>query len=165
MEATIRKVQPGDESTLAYIQTESWKSAFKGILKADILERCTNIEKATSMYKSLLDENKGNGYIQFVDGKPHCIAYWDAARDETMKDKAELICIHSLPGNWGKGYGRSMMERVLEDIKAQGFNEVYLWVFTENYRARRFYEYNGFTCTDKIQPALGTEEICYEKGL
>ena len=68
MEATIRKVQPGDESTLAYIQTESWKSAFKDILNADVLERCTNIEKATRMYKSLLDENKGNGYIQFVDG-------------------------------------------------------------------------------------------------
>ena len=165
MEATIRKVQPGDESTLAYIQTESWKSAFKDILNADVLERCTNIEKATRMYKSLLDENKGNGYIQFVDGKPHCIAYWDAARDETMKDKAELICIHSLPGNRGRGYGRSMMERVLEDIKAQGFNEVYLWVFTENYRARRFYESNGFACTEKIQPALGTEEICYEKKL
>ena len=59
MDVTIRKVQPGDESVLAFIQTESWKSAFKDILKADVLERCTNIDKARGMYKSLLDENKG----------------------------------------------------------------------------------------------------------
>lgn len=39
------------------------------------------ITRATAMYKRLLDSRKGNGYILEVDGKPHCIAYWDAARD------------------------------------------------------------------------------------
>ena len=59
----IRRVEPGDESHLAYIQTESWKEAFKDIIPADTLSRCTGLERATAMYKKLLDENKGNGYI------------------------------------------------------------------------------------------------------
>ena len=59
----IRKVQHGDENNLAYIQTESWKEAFKDIVPADLLSKCTGIERATAMYKRLLDENKGNGYI------------------------------------------------------------------------------------------------------
>ena len=61
MDCLIRKVQQGDEFDLAYIQTESWKAAFKDILYAEILQMSTNLNRATAMYKRLLDENIGNG--------------------------------------------------------------------------------------------------------
>ena len=32
----IRRVKAGDEEILAYIQTESWKEAFKEIVPADL---------------------------------------------------------------------------------------------------------------------------------
>ena len=165
MEAVIRIVQQGDANTLAYIQTESWKAAFAGILDAETLEKCTDIDRATAMYQRLLDENKGNGYLLSVDGTPHCIAYWDTARDAELTGKAELICIHSLPENWHKGYGRQMMNRVLKDIKENGYSEVFLWVFRENYRARAFYEANGFALTDTSKPAFDTEEVLYSKRI
>ena len=165
MEVVIRKVKQGDASDLAYIQTESWKAAFANILEAEILTKCTNIERATAMYQRLLDENKGNGYLLTVDGKPHCIAYWDAARDAAFAGKAELICIHSLPGNWRKGFGSQMMDQVLMDIKQAGFSEVVLWVFRDNQRARAFYEAKGFRLTDISKPAFDTEEILYFKEL
>ena len=41
----IRKAIPGDEQVLAYIQTESWKAAFAGILSPEELVRCTNQER------------------------------------------------------------------------------------------------------------------------
>ena len=51
MDCLIRKVQQGDEFDLAYIQTESWKAAFKDILSAEILQMSTNLNRATAMYK------------------------------------------------------------------------------------------------------------------
>ena len=39
MKTAIRKVRQGDENTLAYIQTESWKAAFAGILDAETLAK------------------------------------------------------------------------------------------------------------------------------
>lgn len=36
------------------------------------------------MYARLLAEQQGNGYILELDGKPHCVAWWDAARKEDM---------------------------------------------------------------------------------
>lgn len=165
MEVSIRRVKRGDEHTLAYIQTESWKAAFKDIVDADTLSRCTEAEKATDMYRGLLNEDKGNGYILYLDNQPHCIAYWDAARDEEFSGKAELICIHSLPDNWHKGYGEAMMKKILGDMEIAGFKEAVLWVFTDNKRARSFYEANGFKATEYKKPCLGTEEICYEKAL
>ena len=70
----IRKVRAGDEQALAYVQTESWKAAFKEIVPADLLSKCTQLERATAMYKRLLAEQKGNGYMLELDGKPRCIA-------------------------------------------------------------------------------------------
>jgi ribosomal protein S18 acetylase RimI-like enzyme len=163
MAYTIRKVKYGDESALAYVQTESWKAAFKGILSEDVLQKCTDIDKVTAMYKRLLDEKKGNGYILEIDGKPHCIAYWDQTREKDMPGVAEIICIHSLPSNWRKGYGSRMMDRLLDDITSAGYANVMLWVFVENEQARKFYEAKGFVPTEKTQPAFDSIEICYMK--
>lgn len=165
MKAEIRRVQPGDENTLAYIQTESWKSAFSHILDSATLQRCTDIHRAAAMYRRLLENHTGNGYLLTLDGEAHCIAWWDAARDRDMDGWAEIICIHSLPGNWRKGYGSRMMERLLADIAAAGYSEVLLWVFTENTRARRFYEAHGFRAADRQKTGLGAAEICYTKRL
>ena len=163
MEVEIRSVKAGDEAALAYVNTESWKAAFSEILSKETLDRVVSYEKAVNLYKGLIEEEKGNGYLLFLDKEPHCMAWWDKARDEDMTGKAELICIHSLSGNWGKGYGSMMMERILTDIRDAGYPDVVLWVFTDNNRARRFYEKHGFQATDSVRELLGVEEVRYYK--
>ncbi len=161
----IRPVCQGDAAILASIQSASWQAAFRDILSEETLSKCSNVDHSTAMYTHLLENNIGNGYIGELDGTPHCIAYWNAARDADMPGMAELICIHSLPENWRKGCGSQMMDRVLADIRSAGFEKVVLWVFTDNYRARAFYEAMGFSATDRTHPAFGTTEICYIKEL
>ena len=47
-----------------------------------------------------------------------------------------------------KGYGSKLLEAVMNELKNQGFTEVFLWVLEENSIARRFYEKYGFQCSD-----------------
>ncbi len=117
----IRRVKIDDANTLALIQTESWKSAFKEILSKEDLEKYTDINSAINLYNKLLKENIANGFILTINEIPHCMAYWDKSRDEEMKGYAEIICIHSLCNNWRKGYGTEMMNYILKDIKNSGF--------------------------------------------
>ena len=161
----IREVKSGDENILAYIQTESWKNAFNTILSKEDLEKYTNIDKAIEMYTKLLREDIGNGYILSINDVPHCIAYWDKVRDDEMKGYSELICIHSLCENWGKGYGSIMMEYILREIKTAGFNKVMLWVFEENTSARKFYEKHGFILTEKSKKFCDAIEVMYCRDL
>lgn len=49
---SIRRVKAGDEDSLAYVQTESWKEAFREIVPADILSQCTEIERAIRFYEA-----------------------------------------------------------------------------------------------------------------
>lgn len=163
MDYQIRRAVLGDEETLALIQTESWKAAFADILSPEELKRCTELEKAITMYRKILSAGYGNGYILEVERKPHCIAYWAKTRENNMPGYAELICIHSLSDRWRKGYGSEMMERTLADIKEAGYNKVMLWVFVENERARKFYEAKGFVTYGKLKPNIEPLEICYER--
>ncbi|MGG5461130.1 GNAT family N-acetyltransferase [Clostridium sp. B9] len=161
----LRKVKVGDEKVLAYIQTESWKAAFGEILSREEIEKFSDVKKAEEMYSMLLKEDIGNGYILSVGGKPHCIAYWNDAREENMKGYAELICIHSLAENWGVGYGSIMMEYILEEVRRAGFKDLILWVFEENSRARKFYEKYGFVLTEKSKMFSNAKEVMYYKSL
>lgn len=161
----IRKVKKGDENILACIQTESWKEAFKEIVPAELLLKCTEKERVAAMYKRLLEEHKGNGYILELDGEPHCIAWWDESREKNMPEYAELICIHSLKDNWHKGYGSMMMDRVLGDVKAAGYSKIMLWVFDNNMRAIKFYEAHGFNASGQKKPALGAVEEMYVREI
>ena len=165
MEYSIERVSLGDEATLAYIQTESWKAAFKDILREELLQSCTQLDKATKMYRRLLEQKIGNGYLLKVEGEPHCIAWWDATRETDMLGYAELICIHSLQSKWRKGYGSRMMDAVLHDIAKAGYSKVMLWVFEDNTRARQFYETHGFTTNGMVKTSFEAIELCYERNL
>ena len=163
MNIKIRKAKIGDEKILAFIQTESWKNAFKDIISETDLEKYTNITKAEEMYSRVIKENYAENFILEIDGKPHCIAAWSKARNLAYSDSAELICIHSLCDNWGKGYGSIMLNHIINEIKSAGFKSVLLWVFEKNIRARKFYEKHGFELTDNTQVSYGAVEVVYCK--
>lgn len=165
MNIAIRKAKIGDEKILAFIQTESWKNAFKDIISETDLEKYTNIIKAEEMYSQVLKTNYAENFILEIDGKPHCIAAWSKARDKEFYDSAELICIHSLSDNWGKGFGSMMITHILNEIKNAGFNSVLLWVFEKNTRARKFYEKHDFELKEKQKVSYGAVEVMYCKEL
>ena len=161
----IRKAVLGDEKITAYIQAESWKSGFGNIISAEEMEKHTNIARIEQMHANVLTHHIAEGSILSVDDKSHCIAFWSKSREEGDDNRAELICIHSLQENWGKGYGSVMMEQVLKDIKNAGYPEVILWVFEDNIRARRLYEKWGFVLTEEKKDSCGAMELMYLKRL
>ncbi len=161
----LRKAKLGDEKILAYIQTESWKSAFSGILSPEELERSTDIQKAEEMYESILNRNLAKITIEYVDKNPHCIAGWSKNRGDLGLDAAELICIHSLYDKRHKGYGSIMLHHIFDEIKEAGYSEVILWVFEKNLNARRFYEKHGFRASNLKHQSHGAVEMMYSKKL
>ena len=56
----------------------------------------------------------------------------------------ELRQFYVLAGWHGTGVSRDLMDWVLAEFRGRGADELYLSVFTDNRRARRFYERYGF---------------------
>jgi GNAT superfamily N-acetyltransferase len=57
----------------------------------------------------------------------------------------ELYGFYVHPEVWGTGIGDALIERCHQAL-ALRFDDALLWVLTDNPRARRFYERNGWTC-------------------
>lgn len=163
-EVRLRRAEAGDEKILAYIQSESWKSAFGGILSPKVLAQYTDIARLEAMYANVLRQDEIHVMIELVAEKPHCIAAWSKSRDNACGDAAELICIHSLENGRRRGYGSVVLQKVLEEMEDAGYERVILWVFAENTAARSFYEKHGFQKTDRSQNNYGSVEVMYEKN-
>jgi len=58
---------------------------------------------------------------------------------------AELRQLYVLPPWQGKGVAHDLMRWAIDHSKALGARDLYLSVFVDNHRARRFYERYGFT--------------------
>lgn len=159
----LRKAVLGDEEMLAVIQVQSWRSAFRDILSPEDLTHYTDLEKVQEMYNYVLSQTPTHIWIVSIDGQPHAMAAWGDNRDGFDSDMAELICIHSLPNNWRKGYGSCLMRQVLTDIQQAGYRGVVLWVFEKNSRARQFYEKHGFSSTEQTRANFNATERLYRK--
>lgn len=164
MEVTLRPAVAGDVADLAAIQAASWNAAFVKILTPEILREYTDCARLEEMYRNILASPELHLTLELVKDVPHGLAAWSASRDGEAKT-AELICIHSRPGNWGKGYGAALMRHALLEMEDAGYSYAALWVFAENHRARRFYEALGFAPTGTARISFGCEEVQYRKPL
>jgi GNAT superfamily N-acetyltransferase len=91
-----------------------------------------------------------------------------AATDSPQAAVAELYALYVLPAWWSTGTGRALMQRVLDEVRAEGYQRITLWVLAGNARARRFYERSGFRlsgATHVLHGLGGVPEVCYEREL
>ena len=60
-------------------------------------------------------------------------------------DWGEIASFYTHPAERGKGYGGILFEEALKRLKADGFQDAFVFVLRENEKARRFYAAHGFT--------------------
>lgn len=131
---------------LANIMIAAWRSGFRGILEDSVIEKYTEFSGVKAMFSQLLASNIGTMYLARLNGQSMGLLYW-------LEDSggARIEALLTCPEAWGKGVGAALMERALSDIKAAGYSAVRVWPFAENYRARRFYEKQGFLPTGQTR--------------
>ena len=81
----------------------------------------------------------------------------------------ELKAIYLAPDAIGRGFGRALHDRALEDLRGRGCTEASLWVLSENQRACRFYEIAGWqtdgATKDEERPGGTLHEIRYRRRI
>ncbi len=75
---------------------------------------------------------------------------------EVRGPSAELRQFYVLKPWQGGGVAAEMMAWVLDEARRRGAAEIYLSVFTDNHRARRFYERYGFEAVGRYDFMVGT---------
>lgn len=138
----IRRAAYNDLITLAEIQVRSWRSAFNNILSDNTLNKYTNLDRCVKVLENVYNSNKGYFYIASINENPCAELFWSIGTE--LEQSAEIVALHSIPEYWGRGIGKAIMDKAIDDIFNSKLKTVYLWVFEQNERARRFYEKYGF---------------------
>jgi ribosomal protein S18 acetylase RimI-like enzyme len=69
---------------------------------------------------------------------------------------AELRQLYVLKGQHGSGVGAALMDWAVAEAKRRQLSELYLTVYTDNHRARRFYERYGFVAVGRYEFMVGS---------
>jgi ribosomal protein S18 acetylase RimI-like enzyme len=149
----LRKAVPDDALAIAKAHTASWRSAYRGLLPDERLERLDHVpgigrfrETITNQSEIIYVAEDGNGIIGFLSLGP-CR---DPGADRATT--GELYALYLIPEYWRKGIGRIMWYQAVRLLVSGGYSHAVLWVFEGNERARMFYEAMGFVAdgTTKI---------------
>jgi GNAT superfamily N-acetyltransferase len=162
----IRDAGPEDAAALARVRSLSWRSAYDGLLPAELIGLAAGPGGETRQRAFLTEEPARRALLAEEDGEAVGMAVYGPDREDD--DGAELYVIYVLAEYWSKGVGGPLMDRVIEGVRAGGYPRLALWVLAGNERARRFYERYGFAISDKkITERHGhvTHEIRYERDV
>jgi len=147
MDIAICKALPENANDYADCVISCWQSAYKGIvsdeyLKNMLAEKKQRVEK----YKSIFIAPGDCEYFCVMQSE-RMIGFLIIQKNRDEFRIGEIWAIYLIEEFWGKGYGTKLLDFALAELKHAGKKNVFLWVFEENKKARRFYEKHGF-CFD-----------------
>lgn len=126
----------------------AWQAAYRDVLPAETLARLSVHDRAARWTQILSDPDStvlvlepehAAGVVGF--GYLRSAPYADGREDRT----GELDSFNLDPAVWGRGAGRKLLEAVIAEARTRRFEDLLLWVFDGNRRARRFYERAGMS--------------------
>jgi diamine N-acetyltransferase len=105
-----------------------------------------------------------------ADGQPVGYAKLGPLKPANAADSSGLLLdqLYVAKEHHGSGIARALMDWVVEEARRRGAAALYLTVFTDNHRARRFYERYGFESAGRYDFMVGSqadEDIVMKKVL
>ena len=165
----IRPATPDDAPPLAIVHVDSWRSAYRGLVPASILDGLDYDRRAVRFRESLAAHTEET-YLAEGDGEILGFLTVGPCRDEDVDREVtgEIWGIYLAPQHWRKGIGTALCLYGEQLLRSRGYRQAVLWVFAGNDQARRFYEAMGFAAdgASKMHDVgAPLEAVRYRKGL
>lgn len=151
---SVRVMKEADIAAVSAIRVAGWKAAYAGIVPQPYLDGMT-VEKDAERCRRRFARSGGQ-VMDLVAVDDHsevlgwaCLGpYRGTEADHAL---GELYALYVQPSLIGTGVGRTLLNAVNTHAVARGFGTLLLWVFRNNFRARRFYELAGYSADGAVQ--------------
>jgi diamine N-acetyltransferase len=169
MTITYRDATPSDAATLDRIFETSFRDTFAHLYRAEDL-RAFLSSFGVSEWEAQLRDPAHAVHIAELDAEP--VGYVKLAPlklpVETDRPSILLDQLYILKEHHGVGIAHGLMDWALAEATKRGAEEIYLTVYVENHRARRFYDRYGFEPVGRYDFMVGNhadEDIIMRKRL
>ncbi|MFI5263702.1 MAG: GNAT family N-acetyltransferase [Candidatus Kapaibacterium sp.] len=143
MNIRIREARPEDAFQIAQINIGSWHSTYRGLIADATLDgmKFEDYLKKWNTTFSVLEENGGFCFVA-DDEVHHVIGYslCGKNRHNQFPFESELYAIYLLEEYQGKGIGKKLFLKSVEEFRRRGNASFLLFVLSSNLQSRKFYE-------------------------
>ncbi len=166
---TYRNAATADAATLDRLFNESFCATFAHLYRAEDLQSFLASFGIADWERQLDDpafavriaevDNAAAGYVKLAPMKLPVAA----ARRPILLDQLYLLKEHH-----GAGIAAALMDWAVEEARRRGAEELYLTVYVDNHRARRFYDRYDFAAVGRYEFMVGShadEDIIMRKIL
>ncbi len=138
---SIRPADLDDINTIGFLAQQIWPPTYGEIVAKEQLEYMLNLfYNPNSLRRRVIDEDKKQFLMVEQEEDPIGFAAWGPTNEPGV---VKLHCkLYVLPGQQGKGLGRSILDFIFQAIRPEGARILRLNVNRYN-KARQFYERNG----------------------
>lgn len=167
MTITYRDAVPGDGATLDRLFDTSFCDTFAHLYKAEDLDAFLNSFGVDDWEEQLKDPAFACRIAE-VDGTAAGYLKLGPLKLPVEEDSPALLLdqLYVLKEYHGVGIAHALMDWALEETARRGASRLYLTVFVDNHRARRFYDRYGFEAVGRYDFMVGNhadEDIIMRK--
>ena len=168
MEFIIRKAKEEDAKEIAYVNTYTWLTTYKGLMPDELLEeRVKTIDDRVPKIINAI-KTKDNFYVALDGNKVVGIMSYGKSRNQDYIDSGEIKSIYILKDYQGLGLGKSLFMTGIKELLNMGFNSMILNVLEGNDAFLFYQKYGGKKVSEKIDDFGGTilkENVMYFDNL
>ena len=150
---SIRPAELDDINTIGFLAQQIWPVAYDGIVPPDQLQYMLNLFYSPPALRRQMMEDRHQFLLVEQGEEAIGFASWSTMTEPGV---FKLHKLYVLPGEQGKGLGRSMLQFIFGAIAPEGARVLRLNVNRSN-KARQFYEKLGFRVVGEEDVAIGND--------
>ena len=157
----VRDATPADADAIAQLHALSWRTAYRGILTDDYLDKIAEHDRRLDWRTRFSEGDAGTRLVRLAIDDDLLVGFMCAYLDRDEQGGALLDNLHIHPDTKGLGVGRMLMaQAVAWVLEHRPSSSLHLWVYEANHAARGFYErFGGVTVERIVQRACDGRDL------
>ena len=136
-ELVVRLADVEDAAAVARVHIRAWRETYTRLVAPGELD-ALDVDARTERWRSILAEARSDVWVALIGDLVVGFAATGTFHEHDRPRPVELEALYVLADHHGSGAGQQLLEAAVADESA------FLFVASDNPRATRFYERNGF---------------------
>jgi ribosomal protein S18 acetylase RimI-like enzyme len=145
---SVRLATAEDAAAIAGIHVRTWRAAYRDILPPATLAALDESRRAQLWRCRVTAPDPRHRVLVAVDGAGVVGFLYlgpTGDPDDDADAVGQVLALHVDPDAGGRGIGRALLRRAVDEFTRSGYRTATLWVVEGNVGARRFYERAGWS--------------------
>lgn len=144
----FRRAKPQDAIVISRIYAAAWKKAYIGMVPQEFLDTLPENHWVDAFYE-WIKADRFRADLLYEGETPVGAVSYGRSSEKMCEGVAEIQSIYVHPDFQKRGFGRMLLEKAMNELRALSYQSCYVWVLDENINAQEFYKHLGFLPTEE----------------